>query len=114
MSWTSHRLETKSSRAEAVTSPVFDLPWDRLRDYWIEMISDEARVVRVSCLLAAGALTVTLLGLAQFCVHLALYVLTRPFTNPDKAFRHRIGMAKGLGKLTWRTTSSSLNNTNVR
>jgi Protein of unknown function (DUF1499) len=34
------------SAAEAVTSPVFDLPWDRLRDYWIEMISGEPRVVR--------------------------------------------------------------------
>jgi len=34
------------SAAEAITSPVFDLPWDRLRDYWIEMISGEARVVR--------------------------------------------------------------------
>jgi hypothetical protein len=33
------------SAAEAVTSPVFDLPWDRLRDYWMEMISGEARVV---------------------------------------------------------------------
>ena len=32
--------------AEAITSPVFDLPWDRLRDYWIEVISGEARVVR--------------------------------------------------------------------
>jgi hypothetical protein len=34
------------SAATAITSPVFDLPWDRLRDYWIEMISGEARVVR--------------------------------------------------------------------
>ena len=34
------------SVAQAVASPVFDLPWDRLRDYWIEMISGEARVVR--------------------------------------------------------------------
>jgi len=33
------------SAAEAFTSPVFDLPWDRLRDYWIEMISGEPRVV---------------------------------------------------------------------
>jgi hypothetical protein len=34
------------SAAEAITGPVFDLPWDRSRDYWIEMISGEARVVR--------------------------------------------------------------------
>jgi hypothetical protein len=34
------------SVAEAVASPVFDLPWDRLRDYWVEMISGETRVVR--------------------------------------------------------------------
>jgi Protein of unknown function (DUF1499) len=33
------------SVASAITSPVFDLPWDRLRDYWIEMISGESRVV---------------------------------------------------------------------
>jgi succinoglycan biosynthesis protein ExoM len=44
---------------------------------------------------------VSLLGIAQFCVHLALYALTAPFTGP-KAFLHKVGMAKGLGKLTWR------------
>ncbi len=32
--------------AEAVTSPVFDMPWDRLRDYWTEVISGEPRLVR--------------------------------------------------------------------
>jgi len=34
------------SAAEAITSPVFDLPWDRLRDYWLEMISGETHVMR--------------------------------------------------------------------
>ena len=34
------------SAAEAIASPVFDLPWDRLRDFWLEMISSERRVVR--------------------------------------------------------------------
>jgi Protein of unknown function (DUF1499) len=34
------------SAAAAITSPVFDLPWERLRDYWMEMISGETRVVR--------------------------------------------------------------------
>ena len=34
------------STTVSITSPVFDLPWDRLRDYWIEMISGENRVVR--------------------------------------------------------------------
>lgn len=34
------------SPAAAITSPVFDLPWDRLRDYWMEMISGETHVVR--------------------------------------------------------------------
>jgi hypothetical protein len=34
------------SAAAAIMSPVFDLPWDRLRDYWMEMISGETRVVR--------------------------------------------------------------------
>jgi len=42
------------SAAEAVTSPVFDLPWDRLRDYWIETISSEARVARVAADLGPG------------------------------------------------------------
>lgn len=28
--------------------PDFRLPWDRLRDYWMEMISGEARVVRAA------------------------------------------------------------------
>lgn len=32
--------------AEAIASPVFDMSWDRLREYWIEMMSREARVVR--------------------------------------------------------------------
>ena len=36
------------STAASITSPVFDLPWDRLRDYWMEMISGEARVVRAA------------------------------------------------------------------
>jgi len=38
---------------EAVPTPVFDMPWDRLRDYWLEMISGEARVVRMAADLAA-------------------------------------------------------------
>src|SRR5258708_12039521 len=33
------------SAAKAITSPVFELPWDRLRDYWIEGISGEKRLV---------------------------------------------------------------------
>jgi hypothetical protein len=32
--------------AEAITSPVFDMAWDRLREYWMEMISGEMRIVR--------------------------------------------------------------------
>jgi hypothetical protein len=31
---------------EAVASPVFNVPWDRLEDYWIEIISDETRMIR--------------------------------------------------------------------
>ena len=50
----------------------------------------------------ATAIRVALLGLAQFCVHLGLYILTRPFSGPE-SFAHRVGMAKGMGKLTWRT-----------
>jgi hypothetical protein len=34
------------SAAEAVASPVFDMPWERLRDYWVEMMSNEAHIVR--------------------------------------------------------------------
>jgi uncharacterized protein DUF1499 len=33
--------------AEAVASPIFDLPVDRLRQYWIEMIYSEKRVASV-------------------------------------------------------------------
>lgn len=33
---------------EAITSPVFNLPWDRLRDFWAEVISGEPRVVRAT------------------------------------------------------------------
>jgi hypothetical protein len=32
--------------ASAVVSPVFDMPWDRLRDYWVEMTSNERHLVR--------------------------------------------------------------------
>ena len=44
---------------------------------------------------------VTALGLAQLVVHAGLYVTSGEWGRTD-AFRHRIGMAKGMGKLTWR------------
>jgi succinoglycan biosynthesis protein ExoM len=44
---------------------------------------------------------VAALGLAQFGVHAGLYVLSGEFAKPN-AYDHRIGMAKGLGKLTWK------------
>lgn len=44
---------------------------------------------------------VTFLGLAQTVVHAILYV-TSGEAFGGKTFEHRIGMAKGLGKLTWR------------
>ena len=34
--------------SEAIKSPVFDMAWDRLRDYWVEMISGERRIVRAA------------------------------------------------------------------
>ncbi len=36
------------SAAEAIASPMFDLPWDRLHDYWIEVISGQKRLVSVA------------------------------------------------------------------
>ncbi len=36
------------SVAEAVTSPQFDMPWDRLYEYWTEVTSGEKRIVRVA------------------------------------------------------------------
>ena len=59
-----------------------------------------SRIVALSPTPVRTAITVALLGLAQVCVHAALYVLTGPFAGPAR-FAHRIGMAKGLGKLTW-------------
>ena len=44
---------------------------------------------------------VSLLGLAQFAVHAGLYVVSAEWLRRN-SFDHRIGMAKGLGKLTWR------------
>lgn len=35
------------SAAEAVTSPVFEVPWERLHAYWTEVISGEKRVIPV-------------------------------------------------------------------
>ncbi|MBV9511535.1 MAG: glycosyltransferase family 2 protein [Caulobacteraceae bacterium] len=46
-------------------------------------------------------LRVSLMGAAQVCVHAALYVTSGEWGRRDR-FEHRIGMAKGLGKLTWR------------
>jgi succinoglycan biosynthesis protein ExoM len=44
---------------------------------------------------------VSLLGLAQFAVHAGLYLASGEWLA-RRRFDHRIGMAKGLGKLTWR------------
>ncbi len=44
---------------------------------------------------------VSFLGLAQFMVHLGLFVTSGEFARRDR-IDNRIGMAKGLGKLTWR------------
>jgi succinoglycan biosynthesis protein ExoM len=44
---------------------------------------------------------VSALGLAQFAVHLSLYLIGGEWLAEER-FDHRIGMAKGLGKLTWR------------
>ena len=44
---------------------------------------------------------VAALGLAQIAVHLAAYVIGGEWLTEER-FDHRIGMAKGLGKLTWR------------
>ena len=33
---------------EAVASPVFDMPWDRLHQYWVELISGQRRLVNVT------------------------------------------------------------------
>lgn len=41
------------------------------------------------------------LGLAQMAVHAGLYVATGEFLDRGRRWDHRIGMAKGLGKLTW-------------
>jgi Protein of unknown function (DUF1499) len=33
--------------AKAAPSPVFALPWERLREYWFEMIADDRRITQV-------------------------------------------------------------------
>jgi hypothetical protein len=45
------------SAAEAITSPVFEMSRDRLRDYWMEMISEEKRLVRAGADLGAWRYT---------------------------------------------------------
>jgi succinoglycan biosynthesis protein ExoM len=67
-----------------------------------------SRIVALSPNKAMTTIKVALLGLAQFAVHLVLYVATRPFIG-SRAFAHRIGMAKGLGKLTWRRPIEFIN-----
>jgi glycosyltransferase involved in cell wall biosynthesis len=49
----------------------------------------------------AMGIRVSLLGLAQLAVETVLWLVTLPFSKPA-AFAHRVGMAKGIGKLTWR------------
>ncbi|MBI1682822.1 glycosyltransferase family 2 protein [Caulobacter hibisci] len=44
---------------------------------------------------------VTLVGMAQLCIHAGLYVVSFEWVGGER-FDHRIGMAKGLGKLTYR------------
>ncbi len=44
---------------------------------------------------------VAALGAAQWLVHAGLYLASGERGRPDR-FDHRIGMAKGLGKLSWR------------
>ena len=44
---------------------------------------------------------VAALGLAQLAAHLAAYLIGGEWLAEER-FDHRIGMAKGLGKLTWR------------
>ncbi len=44
---------------------------------------------------------VSLLGLAQMAVHAGLYLASGEW-RPGAGYDNRIGMAKGLGKLTWR------------
>ena len=51
---------------------------------------------------ALTTVRVALLGLAQMAVHAGLYVVSGEFLKP-RVFDNRIGMAKGLGKLTWRS-----------
>jgi glycosyltransferase involved in cell wall biosynthesis len=46
-------------------------------------------------------LKVAALGLAQFSVHAALFLVTGDWLRGDR-YDHRIGMAKALGKLTYR------------
>jgi glycosyltransferase involved in cell wall biosynthesis len=50
---------------------------------------------------ATAWLKVTALGLAQLAVHAGLYAASGEWARPH-VVAHRIGMAKGLGKLTWR------------
>jgi Protein of unknown function (DUF1499) len=36
------------SAGEAVVSPIFDVPWERLHDYWTEVMAGEKRMVSVA------------------------------------------------------------------
>jgi hypothetical protein len=44
---------------------------------------------------------ITAVGLAQVAAHGVLFVLTGEFLNANRV-RHRLGLARGLGKLTYR------------
>lgn len=50
---------------------------------------------------AATYLMLTAVGLAQVAAHSALFAVTGEFTTANRV-RHRLGIARGLGKLTYR------------
>ena len=80
---------------------------ERMRaDYMITRMkrgSQHYAASRIATSAAPGVtrVRVAALGLAQYLVHLALFVMSGEWAAKGK-FEHRIGMAKGLGKLTWR------------
>jgi len=81
---------------------------DRMRaSYMITRMKRGSQHYAVSRINTSGQKLYTLarvsfLGAAQFCVHAGLFVLSGEWLKKDSV-DHRIGMAKGLGKLTWRS-----------
>jgi succinoglycan biosynthesis protein ExoM len=85
---------------EVMMESRMDFAYMRARLYRGSRTSARCRMHAADRKLATHAM-ITAVGLAQVAAHSALFVLTGEFLNANRV-SHRLGLARGLGKLTYR------------